>query len=132
MIGSEVWAGGRLAVVPHVWRRRVDTLWRNRRAKADRLAEHEFSLARRFAIQDEADGWLVSVTDGIAALRVPVGASDHDICELAEKKARDCMDLAGSAWLKTPAAIRGRLALHVQHYGIKPPGEQIEAGGWYR
>jgi hypothetical protein len=47
--------------------------------------------------------------------------SDSDLCDMAARLARECLDLAGGCWLKSIGEIRQRLARFVAGYGITPP-----------
>ena len=119
---------GRLAAIPRQWRRRVSEAHRARLARRDALSEADYSVARRNAITAAAHAWLAAAADLVGAIRVPLDMSDADLCALAEKLARECMDLAGNVWLKTPGAIRARLMQFAAGYGIRPPGETVADG----
>lgn len=116
-----------LARVPAQWRRRVESKHAERLAWADNLPVNEYSIAARMRAVDMADEWLRGIVERIDGLRVPVGLSESDLVEMADRQARTCMDMAGDCFLKTPGAIRGRLARHVEGYGIRAP-ECDEAG----
>lgn len=122
----EQWQRERLAHVPAQWRERV------RRLHAKKL---EGAKALPFTKQGEAlrlsNLWLLTTTERMAALRVPITLTDGELCDMARAKAQKAMalaEVAPSVFLATPEALRARLAAFVTRYGITPPAEHIEDG----
>jgi hypothetical protein len=104
-VSPEIWEAGRLRFVPEAWAARVR--WKH----AD--------LGGSWS--GDANGWLLDHTEAMAGIRVPVNLTDAEICDLANRCAREAMNLAdGPAVIDLPA-LRARLAVYVGSYGITPP-----------
>ena len=110
-----------VARVPKQWRRRVASAHAVKLEARNHVPEREFSIAKVSAVAEAANSWLAGVVESCGRLRVPVDISDSELCEMAEAKAREAMNLAGNAWLKTPGAIRGRLGRFAAGYGLPCP-----------
>jgi hypothetical protein len=123
--GERAWLDGQLSAIPPAWRGRDERQHEARVSKARAIPSGRGWQASALA---EATRWLVDTVAKVGEVRVPVDMSDGDLCDLAERQARECMDLAGGAWLRTAELIRDRLARHVEGYGIRPPGSGIEHG----
>ena len=115
---DQAWQAGRIALVPDAWAGR---LARKHAGAVNAARTIPAGTGRQAEAIRAANIWLTETTERIGAIRVPVDISDADLCELAERLARECLDLAGGVWLKTPEGIRARLARFVAGYGIAPP-----------
>lgn len=113
-----------LACLPAQWRRRVG-LEHWKKIQAGRKPLQPWAGYR------EANLWLAGVIDRAAAIRIPLDASDAELCELAEKNAREAIDLGQSGYVMTMEAMRGRLEKFVRGWGIEPPEalRQTKRGG---
>lgn len=109
---QESWKASRLALVPDKWRERV-------------ARDH----ARRIeAAGGELSGpntWLRELTEALEGLRLPLDASDLEVCELADKLAREAWGHAqGPFGWRTLAELRGVLDRMATRYGIAPPAAE--------
>lgn len=102
--GQSAWLARNLDAVPGPWRERV------RKIHATRQAQN-FAAGNR---------WLLDVVGRLDKLRVPIDLSDSEIIDLANKCAREVMDLAGVG-LMTLEGYRERAGRYCERYGIAPP-----------
>lgn len=110
----------RLAMVPPAWRQRVDNLHRK---KHDAATDGE---GRRLA-----GLWLWDLSAGMAALKVPVNLTDGELCDLAARRAAECMsagEYVPGKFIKTLSGLRARMEATVTRYGIAPPDVDTDAG----
>lgn len=124
MLGNG-WEAQRLEAVPRQWRKRVVTLFDKRMAAA--LSVQGGTGKHSDAVRD-ANVWLLETTERMASLRVPVSLSDAELCDLAKKSARECMNLAvmvPGVYVMDAGQLRQRMARFVQGYGITAPGADI-------
>lgn len=119
---AERWAGAMLAEVPEPWRGRVGKIYRKK------LAHYAGSMG--YAPRNPADYWLESLAEKTGGFRLPVGMSDSEIVQAAEKCAASAWSLAESVpgRLLDVVALRDRLEKFVGGYGIKPPCRKVDHG----
>lgn len=122
----EQWQAQRLAVVPGPWRERVRRMHAGKLKASAALPWNQQSEAARLA-----NLWLLTTTERMQGLRVPITLTDAEVCDMAKAKALQAMQLAeivpGIVYTDK-AALRARLAGFVARYGITPPGEQFADG----
>lgn len=113
------WQAQRLAVVPGPWRERVRRMHAGKLKASAALPWSQQSEAARLA-----NLWLLTTTQRMQALRVPITLTDAEICDMAKAKALQAMQLAeivpGIVY-HDKADLRARLDGFVTRYGIKPP-----------
>ncbi len=102
-----------MSAIPDVWRPRVRQMHERQRAASGWFG---------------AQAWLESMADKLAAIKVPVSLSDSELCDLAERRARECMGLPGVA-AGDLAMARGRMAEFCRRWGVEPPPVKINADG---
>lgn len=102
------------------------------REKVRRMFESRFKPAQQAkdqAAAQAANRWLQETAERMRAIKVPTALTDGELCEIASKCARTCLDMAGErVGLLGIEAFRARLGKYCQQYGITPPGEKIEDG----
>jgi len=103
---DRVWQAEQLAIVPGAWRERV------RKIHVKRLETEA---------EQTANLWLLGLTDRMKKIRVPIALKDDELCELAIKCAKECMDLANVYVTTDMASLRERMNCYCQRYGITPP-----------
>lgn len=107
---DESWTAGRVDGLPDRWRSRLLRRWEGRAG-----AEYR-----------EANAELREITDVLQAVRLPLDASDGDICVRAEELARECLSL-GSVFHE-PGALREAMGRKCDGYGVAAPNDKIETG----
>lgn len=81
------WARERVAPLPFRWRREILASWeRQGQYQGDDWRQGEAKQAR-------ANRELLSVTDSLLRVRIPLDASDKDVCDAADKLAARCLEL---------------------------------------
>lgn len=105
------WAAGMLGTIPGAWEKRIA------RQHAERTAGGPDALRA-------GNLWLIDTTERLQSIRIPLNASDADLCDMARQKASECMSLAAVA--VDMASMRAALEQFVAGYGIDPPGPTIE------
>jgi hypothetical protein len=99
------------------------------RERVRRMHESKFKGAKTVEAAQAANLWLSETAERMKAIKVPTALSDGELCEIADKCARDCMDMAGErVGLMGIEGLRKRMGLYCKKYGIQPPGETIEDG----
>lgn len=104
------WAAERVATLPTRWQRRLHGAW---------AATHEkdpFTANTLLRLQ----------TDRLGSLRVPLDATDEELCTLAGVLARQCADLATRR--HDAAALRQAMGAMVQRFALHPPAPTIADG----
>lgn len=106
------WAAGLVASLPSLWAQDALTSWRQAWGK-DRTAGNLAHL---------------TLTTSLEALRIPLDASDADICEAAEKLAARAFDL--STIYHQPADLIAAMGRMCKGQGVEPPDpdKTTEAG----
>ncbi|WP_175784534.1 replication endonuclease [Burkholderia ambifaria] len=82
MSPDEQWAAQRLTAFPVRWRDHVTQQWRERHA------------SRQIDARRVANLFLLDITERLNELHLPLNADDGLICDVAKKKARDCLTTA--------------------------------------
>lgn len=109
------WSAARVAGLPPRWQRRVITRWLD-----DRRGDTSDTAPARTA----ANLALLTITDQLAAVRLPLAAQDAQVCERAALLASECMSLA-SVWHE-PKQLRMAMERVVLANHCQPPaGEAI-------
>lgn len=119
------WEHKRLESVPAAWKKRVHSIFEKKMTAA--LSVPGGTGQHSDAVKN-ANVWLLDTTERMAALRVPVNLSDSEICDMARKNARECMNLAIIApniYVMDAGQLRERMARFVEGYGIKAPGRDV-------
>lgn len=104
------WAAQRLHTLPGKWQQRL------RRAWAATHANDAFTANSVLRLQ----------TDRLQVLRVPLDASDDEICTFAQATAARCADLATRR--HDAPALRSAMAAMVQRYALQPPADKVRDG----
>lgn len=81
---------------------------------------HALHSERRKAGFFHAQAWLEGQAETWGKIRVSLNLTDGEICDLAERRARECMGLPGIA-AADMAAMRGRMAAYAERHGIAAP-----------
>jgi hypothetical protein len=94
---------------------------------------HELHAERRKAGFFHAQAWLEGQAETWGKIRVSLNLSDGEICDLAERRARECMGLPGVA-AGSMGDMRARMAAYVERHGLVPPTpyrerQEIDADG---
>lgn len=110
------WRDDRLLALPQPWARRA-------------LKGHD---KRGGVWSREANSWLLDMAERMEGLRIPIDADDAEICALAEKCAREAMNLADGPVPLTVTGYRERLARYCAGYGINQPPVTVTDTGAIR
>lgn len=102
---SEQWARRRVEPLPPRWGRR---LLNERRATEALKGEREANLA------------FVDLMERLTAWRLPLAATDGEICDAAERAARECWELFRND--------RDAAARYCARMGVEPPGPGVDDG----
>jgi len=108
------WAAGKVASLPTRWQRRILRQWERRRGSASPEQD-----ARRAANLE-----LLTLTDQLGGVRLPLDASDVQVCEWAQAMADRCAEHA--QLFHQPEALRAAMARTAERQGIEPPGQRVE------
>lgn len=104
------WVEGRIRGLPPRWRRKLEKRWTER-------SEHDYV---------GANVELREATAALLSVRVPLDASDSEICDAAERQALRCLDrLALTMTLEQARASMERVCAG---QGITPPSQDMEDG----
>jgi len=109
-VSDDVWMQGRIAGLPTAWARRLETKWRGMHA----------------ASQFQANSFVRLQTDQLARVRVPLDASDSELCTAAENLAAHCADLATRR--HDAQGLREAMEKVAQRQGIEPPACKVRTG----
>ena len=104
------WMAERIRDLPTKWQQRLRRAWQ---------ATHQHD---RFT----ANSVLRLQTDRLQALRVPLDASDDEICNFAQATAARCADLATRR--HDAPALRSAMAAMVERYALQPPADKVRDG----
>lgn len=116
------WAAQRVATLPNRWQRRVIGAWERKRAKGGDYWTQETEAANRAANLD-----LLHITDRLTAVRLPLDATDAEICDRAQAMADHC---AGLAELYHQAeTLHAAMVRTCEAQGIEPPPLKKDADG---
>lgn len=123
---AEAFESARLALVPEPWRGRVGRGYARRMARRDDVPP---GRGLRTLAEQTANAWLIETTSIFERVRMPLGVSDGDIRERAERCAAEAMSLVEivpGVLVSGVAELRARLARFVATYGAAAPGESVE------
>lgn len=110
------WHREKLKAVPGALRERVR-----------RMHENKFKAAKAVEDFQAANLWLQQTAERMKGIKVPTALTDSELCEIADKCARECLDMAGErVGLMGIEGLRKRMGLYCNKYGIQPPGETVE------
>lgn len=99
------------------------------RERVRRIFEGKFKAAESVEQAQAANAWLHETAERMKAIKVPSAMTDGELCEIAEKCARECLNMAGErVGLMDIQALRKRMGLYCKKYGIAEPVEAIEHG----
>lgn len=116
---NESWARGRVNGLPDRWRSRLLNRWEGVRGAFDAGKISGKNDAGRAANIE-----LREVTDALLAVRLPLDASDGDVCIRAEELARECLSL-GSVFHQVEE-LRAAMGRKCEGYGIAPPAGTVK------
>jgi hypothetical protein len=77
----------------------------------------------------ESNLWLLKTTDRIKKLKVPINLSDFELCDLAEKLAKNCFnmtEIVTGIFYRKSKDLRNRLNRYVESYSIDPPNAELD------
>lgn len=104
------WMAERIRDLPTKWQQRLRRAWQATR-------QHDpFTANSVLRLQ----------TDRLQALRVPLDASDDEICNFAQATAARCADLATRR--HDAPALRSAMAAMVERYALQPPADKVRDG----
>lgn len=110
------WEAEMLGVLPERWSGKINQQFRKRGGGDAPLANI----------------WLRETVGRYRALRVPLSASDADLCELAKKASRECFDAAaGADYTFDMARLIERMREYCGRWGVRGPvvGERVTPAG---
>lgn len=102
---DRIWAAQQVAEMPEHWQPRLLRKWSAARA-VDRCGGNTY---------------LRETVEKLQRVRVPLDASDSDICKIADQHAAQCMGL--SRVFHDIVTLRTAMAGYVERMGIQPPGQ---------
>lgn len=111
---EHVWAAQRVATLPTRWQSHLMAAWD--RGRAHRTHEHWTAESEAHRAANVA---LLRITERLEAHRLPLDATDAQICEHADQQARRCLDLASLYHLQ--ANLHQAMNRVCSGHGIKPP-----------
>lgn len=110
---QQSWAESRVAGLPYRWRRRLLATW-----------EEGGGASEESAKWSGVNTALREITEQLQAVRLPLSATDAEICERAEELARDAIGLASA--FHEPEALRAAMGRMVEACGVNPPSSNVE------
>ena len=122
---NQRWATSRVAQLPHRWQRKLLTAWAHQRDNYDRTNWRAEEEAGRNANLN-----LLHLTDTLGAVRLPLDATDSNVCERATVLANECAELA--QLFHTADLLRLAMERKAQANGIEPPVATIADAGALR
>jgi len=121
---AENWAASKVETFPPRWKGRIYRKWESQVAKAELLP---CVIGGRGEARRAAGVALCEITDKLAQVRLPLDATDSEICRRASQFANDVIDLARIHHdLK---AVRRVMENFVRSCHIEPPDELMEFRG---
>lgn len=120
---DEAWAAQRVATLPTRWQGRLLRAWQRARERRESNHWTAESSAHRLANLE-----LLTVTAQLEGHRLPLDASDSEVCDRASHMADRCADLA--TVYHQADDLRAAMARLCEHQGIDAPGTRCgsEAG----
>jgi hypothetical protein len=119
------WAASRVAQLPTRWQRKLLTAWDVQRATFDRTDWRAEEAAHRTANLS-----LLHLTDTLGAVRLPLDATDANVCERATQLANQCGELAQV--FHTADLLRAAMSRKADANGVTPPAATIADQGAIR
>lgn len=116
----------RLALVPEVWRAKVERGYRRKLAKADAVP---MGRGNRTLAEQCANAWLRDVSEVFAKVRMTPGLTEADIRDKARECAKQAMglvEIVPGVLVAGIESLRARLNGFVDSFGIKPPSEKVK------
>ncbi|MDH4275045.1 MAG: replication endonuclease [Gammaproteobacteria bacterium] len=120
----ENWAAEKVAGFPVRWQRRILSAYMANIAEADRLPPGRGLVTAAYQAAGHA---LCDLTGALAKVRLPLDATDADVCTRAEEFARDAMDVGRIH--HTIEAVRAGMESFVRSCQLEPPGEKVSDQG---
>lgn len=121
---AEQWARERVANLPKRWQGRILKSWDKQRGPQTGLDD---ALTREQAAQTAANIRLLLVTKTLDSVRMPLDATDLDVCGNADKQAERCGELA-QVW-HMPEALRAAMGRLCVGHDLIPPGYRLDKFG---
>lgn len=121
---AEQWARERVANLPKRWQGRILKSWDNQRGPQTGLDD---ALTREQEAQAAANLRLLQVTKTLDSVRMPLDATDLDVCGHADKQAERCGELA-QVW-HMPEALRAAMGRLCVGHDLTPPGYRVDKWG---
>lgn len=122
---NQHWATERVAQLPNRWQRKLLTAWDRQRGQFDPTDWRNEGEAQRNANLN-----LLHLTDTLGAVRLPLDATDANVCDRANVMAAQCGELAQV--YHTAELLRPAMARKARANGIEPPPATITDQGAIR
>lgn len=114
---AKVWAAERVQGFPVRWQSRLIGAWHRDGGGREDLGAPDWIARQERAA--EANRELSRIAGSLEALRMPLDASDEQVCAHAEQQAERCTQLAGV--FHQPAALRAAMARVCEGQGVAAP-----------
>lgn len=125
MIASaESWARSSVATLPKRWQARMLKAWDKERGP--QTGNPEIWVKEQEA-QTAANVQLLGIAAKLSAARMPLDATDSEICGYADQQAERCTALAQV--YRIPEQLRAGMGRLCQGHGITPPGYRLDKSG---
>lgn len=121
---AEAWARKRVETLPRRWQGRILHAWA---LDAGEQTGHPDTWIREQARQTAANVRLLDVSQRLGAVRMPLDATDSDVCAVADKQAERCGELA-QVWHQ-PEPLRAAMGRLCNGFGLLPPGYRYGKNG---
>lgn len=118
------WARQRVETFPTRWQGRLLNAWAK---DAGEQTGHPDAWIAEQARQTAANARLLEVSQRLGAVRMPLDATDSDVCAVADKQAERCGELA-QVW-RQPEPLRAAMGRLCQGFGLIPPGYRYGKNG---
>jgi hypothetical protein len=118
------WEAQRVATLPAPWQSRILKAWEADRAKA---GQGEYWTTTQEAANRAANLALLEITDQLTAVRLPLDASDAEICDRAQSMADQCAALAEH--YHQAETLHRAMVRACNNQGIEPPKLKDKADG---
>jgi hypothetical protein len=122
---DQQWATTRVAQLPNRWRRKLLASWERQRGQFDPTDWRSEGEANRTANLN-----LLHLTDTLGAVRLPLDATDENVCERANVLAAQCGELAQV--YHTADLLREAMGRKARANGVEPPPATITDTGALR
>ena len=122
---NQNWAASRVAQLPDRWQRKLLTAWDRQRGNFDPTDWRNEGEASRNANLN-----LLHLTDSLGAVRLPLDATDANICDRANVMASQCGELAQV--YHTAELLREAMGRKARANGVEPPPDTIADQGALR